>query len=100
MYFYFGLTQCGPGGRKFAKKFAVFITTMQLLQMVVGIIVTVSSVVYHYYGHPCHVSLVNSAMGLAMYTSYFILFLQVDAINSVQFSNHTGYPKGVRGQVW
>ena len=28
---------------------------------------------------------------------YFLL--QVDAINSVQFSNHTGYAKGVRGQV-
>ena len=25
--------------------------------------------------------------------------LKVDAINSVQFSNHTGYAKGVRGQV-
>ena len=24
---------------------------------------------------------------------------EVDAINSVQFSNHTGYPAGVRGQV-
>lgn len=77
MYFYFGLTQCGPGGRKFAKKFAMLITTMQLTQMVIGIIVTVSSVVYHYKGYECHVSLVNSAMGLAMYTSYFILFLQL-----------------------
>jgi elongation of very long chain fatty acids protein 6 len=39
MYFYFGLTQCGPAGRKFAKNFAMLITSMQLLQMVVGIIV-------------------------------------------------------------
>ena len=28
-----------------------------------------------------------------------VLALKVDAINSVQFSNHTGYAKGVRGQV-
>lgn len=28
-----------------------------------------------------------------------LLGFEVDAINSVQFSNHTGYPKGVRGQV-
>ena len=26
-------------------------------------------------------------------------YAKVDAINSVQFSNHTGYAKGVRGQV-
>jgi hypothetical protein len=91
VYFYFGLTQCGDGGRKFAKKFAMLITTMQLLQMVVGIIVTVSSVVYHLYGHPCHVSLVNSAMGLAMYTSYFILFLQL-------FLDHYVFNKKVAGK--
>jgi len=28
-----------------------------------------------------------------------LLGFEVDAINSVQFSNHTGYPAGVRGQV-
>merc|ERR1712223_2283867 len=28
-----------------------------------------------------------------------LLGFEVDAINSVQFSNHTGYDKGVRGQV-
>ena len=28
-----------------------------------------------------------------------LLGLDVDPINSVQFSNHTGYAKGVRGQV-
>ena len=29
----------------------------------------------------------------------FDVSLQVDTINSVQFSNHTGYPAGIRGQV-
>jgi hypothetical protein len=28
-----------------------------------------------------------------------LLGFEVDAINSVQFSNHSGYPKGMRGQV-
>ena len=77
MYFYFGLTQCGPAGRKFAKNFAMLITSLQLLQMVVGIVVTVASVVYHANGKTCYVSLFNSLLGLVMYSSYFALFLQV-----------------------
>merc|ERR1719258_117976 len=88
MYFYFGLTQTGPTGRKIAKKFAMLITTLQLSQMVVGIIVTVSSVVYHYNGHTCYVSLFNSALGLIMYSSYFALFLQL-------FLDHYVYKKPV-----
>ena len=64
-------------GRKIAKKFAMAITSMQLLQMVVGIAVTVASVVYHYNEKTCYVSLVNSALGLVMYSSYFVLFLQL-----------------------
>jgi len=77
MYFYFGLTQCGPAGRKFAKKFAMLITTLQLTQMVFGIIVTVASVYYHSIGQACYVNLTNSFLGLLMYTSYFVLFLQL-----------------------
>ena len=84
MYFYFGLTQCGPAGRKFAKNFAMLITSLQLLQMVVGIVVTVASVVYHANGHTCYVSLFNSLLGLVMYSSYFALFLQL-------FLNHYIY---------
>jgi len=86
MYFYFGLTQTGPAGRKFAKNFAMLITTLQLLQMVVGIVVTVASVVYHARGATCYVSLVNSCLGLIMYSSYFALFLQL-------FLNHYVYNK-------
>lgn len=88
MYFYFGLTQCGSGGRKLAKKFAMLITSIQLLQMVIGIIVTVASVAYHHYGHTCYVSLQNSALGLVMYSSYFVLFLQL-FLNHYVFSNKT-----------
>ena len=88
MYFYFGLTQCGDRGRKFAKRFAVLITSLQLLQMVIGIVVTVSSVVYHAYDATCYVSLFNSALGLVMYSSYFVLFLQL-------FLNHYVFNKKV-----
>ena len=31
----------------------------------------------HARGYTCHVSLVNSAFGLLMYSSYFVLFLQL-----------------------
>merc|ERR1719440_218445 len=84
MYFYFGLTQCGPKGRRVAKRFSMLITSLQLLQMVVGIVVTVASVVYHANGMTCYVSLVNSVLGLVMYSSYFALFLQL-------FLNHYVY---------
>jgi len=86
MYFYFGVTQTGPTGRKLAKRFAMMITSLQLLQMVVGIGVTVSSVVYHSRGQPCYVNLTNSFLGLAMYSSYFVLFLQL-------FLSHYVYKK-------
>ena len=77
MYFYFGLTQTGPRGKALARRFSMAITTLQLAQMVVGIAVTVASMVYHASGAVCHVSLVNSLLGLAMYVSYFLLFLQL-----------------------
>ena len=79
MYFYFGLTQCGPKGRRVAKRFAMLITIMQLTQMVVGILVTLASVYYHAQGEICYTPLFNSAMGLVMYASYFVLFLQARA---------------------
>ena len=42
MYFYFGLTQCGPKGRRIAKKFSIAVTLLQLAQMVMGIAVGAS----------------------------------------------------------
>ena len=55
----------------------MLIMTLQLTQMVFGIAVTVSSVVYLSRGLPCYVSLFNSLLGLGMYASYFVLFLQL-----------------------
>ena len=86
MYLYFAVTQLGPRGKAFAKRFSIFITTLQLLQMVMGIAVTVASVIYHAREQPCYVSLVNSALGLLMYASYFALFLQL-------FLSHYVYKK-------
>ena len=86
MYFYYGLTQCGPTAKKMAKRIAMFITTIQLLQMVGGIVVTVGSVIQHAQGEPCFVSLTNSFLGLLMYSSYFVLFLQL-------FLNHYIYKR-------
>jgi len=86
MYAYYGVTQTGPAGRKAAKKVAMIITTMQLSQMVMGITVTVASVIYHAQGVPCYVNLTNSMLGLAMYSSYFVLFLKL-------FLDHYVYKK-------
>lgn len=77
MYLYFGLTQTGPAGRRFAKRFAFWITVMQLAQMVGGIWITAASVYYISQGRTCYVPLVNSGLGLVMYASYFALFLQL-----------------------
>ena len=74
MYFYFGLTQCGPTAKRYAKRVSMLITLLQLSQMVVGITVTVSSLVYHARGDVCYVPAANSVMGLTMYASYFALF--------------------------
>jgi hypothetical protein len=86
MYFYFGLTQTGPTGKRLAKKVSMFITTIQLLQMVMGIVVTVYSMVQHAQGKTCFVSLANSLLGMLMYASYFALFLQL-------FLSHYVYSK-------
>jgi hypothetical protein len=42
--------------------------------MVVGIGVTVRAVVYQMEGRECAVNKTNSMLGLAMYSSYFLLF--------------------------
>ena len=56
------------------KKFAIYITLLQLAQMVVGIFVTVRAVLYQAGGLDCRVNKTNSVLGLAMYSSYFLLF--------------------------
>ena len=58
------------------RPYAVCITLLQLSQMVVGIVVTVASVTYSRSDATCQGKTTNSTLGLAMYASYFVLFLE------------------------
>merc|ERR1712039_354365 len=49
----------------------------QLLQMLVGMFVTVKAVMYQAAGEECHVNKTNSILGLTMYASYFVLFFKL-----------------------
>ena len=73
MYAYFACMGV-PNLRPKVKKFAIYITLLQLAQMVVGIFVTVRAVLYQAGGLDCRVNKTNSVLGLAMYSSYFLLF--------------------------
>lgn len=42
MYFYFGMSECGARGKAVVKPFALFVTLIQLMQMVFGIGITVA----------------------------------------------------------
>lgn len=54
---------------------AMMITTMQLVQMVVGFFVTGAAYYYIKIGEKqCHATTFNAACGLVMYFSYFVLF--------------------------
>jgi elongation of very long chain fatty acids protein 6 len=72
MYLYYFLGAIGA--RSLIRPIAPLITSLQLLQMVVGMAVTVASFVWSLDGEGCHVDAANSRLGLIMYTSYFILF--------------------------
>lgn len=75
MYLYFALM--GTKYRKAVAPYAIYITLGQLLQMIVGIFVTVRAIQYQMEGKECNVNKANSILGLAMYASYFILFLKL-----------------------
>lgn len=77
MYFYYFLMSLRNNIiRRICKMFAILITTVQLLQMVVGGAVTFMGAywTYHEGFENCHVDPANYKLGLAMYFSYFILF--------------------------
>ena len=71
MYLYYFLTAIGA--RALVKPIAPIITTLQLVQMVAGIIITVLGLLWTREGR-CGADPINSRLGLAMYTSYFVLF--------------------------
>jgi len=75
MYLYFAITTTQY--RRLVHPYAIYITFLQLAQMVVGIYVTIRAVLYQAQGELCYVNKTNSVLGLAMYASYFVLFLKL-----------------------
>jgi elongation of very long chain fatty acids protein 6 len=75
MYGYFAVT--ATKHRRLVVPYAMYITLLQLLQMLVGIFVTVKAVLYQAAGEECHVNRTNSVLGLLMYASYFVLFFKL-----------------------
>merc|ERR1712232_171028 len=75
MYGYFAImgTRC----RKLVTPYAIYIALLQLVQMLVGMFVTVKAVLYQAAGEERHVNKTNSVLGLGMYLSYFVLFFKL-----------------------
>lgn len=70
MYSYYALRSMGYSPPRF---FAMFITTLQLLQMVIGCAINIWA--YNILKHAeCHISAINVRLSIAMYFSYFVLF--------------------------
>ena len=79
MYGYFAIT--ATKYRKVVTPFAIFITLAQLMQMLVGMYVTIKAVLHQTRGDECHVNKTNSVLSLGMYFSYFVLFFKLFADN-------------------
>lgn len=88
MYGYFAATQ--TSFRKKVFPFAVYITLLQLAQMLVGMWITIRAVRFQIQGHECNVNKANSVLGLSMYFSYFVLFFKL-------FIDHYWLQKKTRG---
>lgn len=71
MYFYYLLKACRV---HIPIIVASGITLVQILQFVVGFIVTVVAAQQHWSGQPCHTDTTLLLLGLAIYGSYFYLF--------------------------
>merc|ERR1712056_22369 len=75
MYGYFAIM--GTQYRKMVSRYAIYITLLQLVQMLVGMFVTIKAVLYQAGGEECFVNKTNSFLGLSMYASYFVLFFKL-----------------------
>jgi len=91
MYGYFALT--ATKYRKRVAPYAIFITALQILQMAVGMWVIWKAMMYQAAGEECHVNKRNSILGLAMYASYFVLFLKLFV------ENYISKQRGLRNQA-
>merc|ERR1711871_1253430 len=74
MYFYYFCSIAGGVFKHVARPFAPLITTVQLLQMVVGSTVTAWAAWEKSNDDSCAAYASNLRLGLVMYTSYFVLF--------------------------
>ena len=72
MYFYYFLSI--SGFKSLAKPLAPLITSIQMIQMIVGCLVTYNTAVTKQNGGECAVNSANYKLGLAMYGTYFGLF--------------------------
>merc|ERR1712137_782056 len=82
---------------------APFITSIQILQMVGGIICLVTVAVMQNWGSECSVDPANWKLGLMMYFSYFLLFgwlfVQKYLPNQSAKQSKTGTPEKVGKQA-
>jgi len=97
MYGYFAVM--GTKYRRAVSRFAIYITLLQLLQMLVGMFVTIKAVLYQVEGEECHVNKTNSLMGLIMYASYFVLFFKLFVDNYFLKSKGVKRQRSVREVV-
>lgn len=72
MYTYYAISASGLF--KIPRRVNIYITTMQLLQMIIGIIATCAAL-YHYVNSSCGVTEFHLWTAFAMYGSYTILFI-------------------------
>ncbi|KAL1131774.1 hypothetical protein AAG570_011387 [Ranatra chinensis] len=71
MYSYYALKAMGYHP---PRAISMLITTCQLCQMIVGCTVNIWAAQYIQEHQPCHVSVTNIRLSIAMYFSYFVLF--------------------------
>lgn len=97
MYTYYFM-MCFQVGKKLVRPFAVYITSLQIAQMIMGMTVTVYEFIYYDPSNPktCAVNQSNMRMGLMMYTSYFILFGSL--FNKLYLSKSKNQRKNVDGR--
>ena len=73
MYTYYALQTIGV---RIPKVFSMILTTMQILQMIIGIIVTSMTHVYLNSDSGCNTTNLITICGYLMYASYFVLFVK------------------------
>jgi elongation of very long chain fatty acids protein 6 len=71
MYSYYALKAIGV---KVPRNISLFITSLQILQMIMGVTVNVYSLVVRAQGTSCSRRDIDIVLGLLMYLSYMVLF--------------------------